>query len=75
MRHCIVGCLIGLALLASPALADTLRVAAAGSLTEVFTDRYHLGALLRIRTPAFDVWKLGLHERHSDYSGWTTDQI
>jgi molybdate transport system substrate-binding protein len=47
MRHCIVGCLIGLALLASPALADTLRVAAAGSLTEVFTDllrRFPAGA-------------------------------
>jgi molybdate transport system substrate-binding protein len=47
MRHCITGCFIGLALLTSPASADTLRVAAAGSLTEVFTDllrRFPAGA-------------------------------
>lgn len=38
MRDRIAGCFIALVLLASPALADTLRVVGAGSLTEVFTD-------------------------------------
>jgi molybdate transport system substrate-binding protein len=38
MRHRIAGCLIGLMFLATPALADTLRVAGAGSLTDAFTD-------------------------------------
>jgi molybdate transport system substrate-binding protein len=38
MRHRIACCFVTLVLLASPALADTLRVAGAGSLTEAFTD-------------------------------------
>jgi ABC-type molybdate transport system substrate-binding protein len=47
MRHRLAGCLIGLALLAPPAWADTLKVAGAGSLTESFTDlirRFPAGA-------------------------------
>src|SRR6516225_6804324 len=38
MRHRIAGCLIALILLTPPALADTLRVVGAGSLTDAFTD-------------------------------------
>src|SRR5215468_8986840 len=38
MRHRIAGCLIALILLTPPALADTLRVVSAGSLTDAFTD-------------------------------------
>ncbi len=38
MRRRLAGCLIALILLTPPALADTLKVAGAGSLTEAFTD-------------------------------------
>ena len=38
MRHRIAGCLIALILLTPSALADTLRVVGAGSLTDAFTD-------------------------------------
>src|SRR5215470_10103244 len=38
VRHPIAGCLITLILLAPPAMADTLRVMGAGSLSEAFTD-------------------------------------
>jgi molybdate transport system substrate-binding protein len=38
MRHRFAGCVIAFILFTPPALADTLRVAAAGSLTEAFTD-------------------------------------
>src|SRR5215831_5899285 len=38
MRHRIAGCLIALILLTPPALADTLRVVGAGSLTDAFAD-------------------------------------
>src|SRR5258707_7345368 len=47
MRHRIAGCFIALALLASPALAETLQVVGAGSLTDAFTDlirRFPAGA-------------------------------
>jgi ABC-type molybdate transport system substrate-binding protein len=47
MRHRIAGCFIALALLASPALAETLQVVGAGSLTDAFTDvirRFPTGA-------------------------------
>jgi ABC-type molybdate transport system substrate-binding protein len=47
MRHRLAGCFIALVLLASPALADTLRVTGAGSLTAAFTDllrRFPAGA-------------------------------
>jgi molybdate transport system substrate-binding protein len=47
MRHRIAGCFIAVVLLTPPALADTLRVTAAGSLTEAFTDlirRFPAGA-------------------------------
>jgi molybdate transport system substrate-binding protein len=46
-RYRLVGCLIALILLTPPALADALRVAGAGSLTEAFTDllrRFPAGA-------------------------------
>lgn len=38
MRHRTVSCLIALILLAPPAMADSLRVMGAGSLTDAFTD-------------------------------------
>ena len=47
MRHHLAGWLVALTLLASPALADTLRIAGAGSLTDAFTDllrRFPAGA-------------------------------
>jgi molybdate transport system substrate-binding protein len=47
MHYRIAGCFIALVLLASSALADTLRITGAGSLTEVFTDlirRFPAGA-------------------------------
>jgi len=47
MRHRLAGCLIALMFFATPALADTLRVAGAGSLTDAFTDllrRFPAGA-------------------------------
>lgn len=47
MRHRIVGCLIALVLLASPALGETLKVVGAGSLTDAFTEllrRFPAGA-------------------------------
>jgi ABC-type molybdate transport system substrate-binding protein len=47
MRHRIAGCFIAVVLLAPPALADTLRVTGAGSLTAAFTDllrRFPAGA-------------------------------
>src|SRR6202021_4286883 len=47
MRHRLAGCVIALILLAPPAMADTLRVMGAGSLTDAFTDllrRFPAGA-------------------------------
>jgi ABC-type molybdate transport system substrate-binding protein len=47
MRHRIAGCLITLILFAPPAMADTLRVMGAGSLSDAFTDllrRFPAGA-------------------------------
>src|SRR5215471_3096942 len=47
MRHRSAGCFIALVLLASPALAETLHVVGAGSLTDAFTDlirRFPAGA-------------------------------
>src|SRR5262245_27278235 len=55
MRHRIAGCFIALVMLASPALAETLQVVGAGSLTDAFTDlirRFPAGADT-IATPEF----------------------
>jgi molybdate transport system substrate-binding protein len=55
MHRCFAVCLIALSLLAPPALADTLRVAGAGSLRDAFTDLLHRfpGGSDTIATPQF----------------------